>query len=106
MSEEAGFQNLLVTANHTWRLVTPGMSPDVIFKTEYCRERAMWDILLAITERDLSSVCRVQGCEEAGHTEVGHAQSRLQDDRKLRLRDGAVLLRLKHLDDAAKDATL
>ena len=63
-------------------------------------------VSLAITERDLSRVRRVQGYEEAGHTELGHAQSRLQDDRKLRLRDGAVLLRLKHLDDGAKDVTL
>jgi len=61
--------------------------------------------VLCLTKGDLSRVRGVDGHEEVGHAQLGHAQRRLQDDRKLRLRDGAVLLALKHLKITAHRKT-
>lgn len=61
-------------------------------------EGTAWADFIPFTKRDLPRVAHVDGSEQMRHAEPRHPQGGLQDDGQLHLRDGSVLLGLKHLE--------
>lgn len=61
-------------------------------------EQAVGFDFIPFTKRDLPRVAHVDGSEQMRHAEPRHPQGGLQDDGQLHLRNGSVLLGLKHLE--------